>query len=240
MSGFFYNLGRNVGATLRKGQWVLQSVTGSEDDAIRAEFEVGRDMAWGMMQQLEAETDPAVGPWLQAIGTQLADRVRNRQRRFCFCAVRAPEINAFALPGGFIFITRPLLELCQADPDEVAFILAHEMGHVLHGHAMERILQGWMVEAASRAMPIGGIAGTWLRQQAATLVHQAYSREQELDADLLGVRLARSAGFDPEAAVRLLFRLQGTGGPEHPFGPYFASHPPFDGRIAHVNQLLHT
>jgi beta-barrel assembly-enhancing protease len=238
MAGFFFNLGRNVRATLRKGKWVVQSLTGSEAEAIEAEFELGRDLAWGMLRQMEADPDPRAVQLLAELGGRLAGSVRDRRRRFCASPVNAAEVNAFALPGGFLFVTRPLLDLCGWDADEVAFILGHEMGHVLHGHAMQRILDGWMLHAAGRVMPVRGMAGAWLMQQAGELIHKSYSRDQELEADLLGVRLANAAGFDARAAVRLLGRLQAGGGPASELTAYFATHPPVVDRIAQINRYL--
>jgi predicted Zn-dependent protease len=240
MGSFFFNLGRNVRATLRKGKWVAQSLTGSEAEAIEAEFELGRDLAWGMLRQMEADTDPRAVQLLADLGNHLAGSVRDRRRRFCACPVQAAEVNAFALPGGFLFVTRPLLDLCGWDADEVAFILGHEMGHVLHGHAMQRILDGWMLHAAGRVMPVRGMAGAWLVQQAGELVQKSYARDQEMDADLLGVRLANAAGFDARAAVRLLARLQTGAGPASELTPYFATHPPVVDRIAQINRYLLT
>lgn len=237
MDGFFFNLGRSVGSGLRKGRWFWQSLAGSEDDAVRAEHEVGRDLAWGLLRQFQADTDPPTVRLLDELTVRLSGCVRDRRRRFCVCPVQAPEVNAFALPGGFVFVTRPLLELCGRDPHEVAFIVAHEMGHVLHGHAMERIVQGWMLDAAGRVMPVHGVAGAWLLQQAGELVHKAYSRDQELEADSLGLRLARVAGYDPRGALRLLGRLP-SGAAESALDAYFATHPPVAERLAQLNRLL--
>jgi predicted Zn-dependent protease len=237
MGGFFFNLGRSVGTGLRKGKWFWQSLAGSEDEALQAEFEVGRDLAWGLLRQFQADTDPATVRLLDDVTARLSSCVRDRRRRFCVCPVTAPEVNAFALPGGFLFVTRPLLELCGRDVHEVAFVLAHEMGHVLHGHAMERIMQGWMLDAAGRVMPLRGLAGSWLLQQASELIHKAYSRDQELEADTLGARLARAAGYDARAALRLLGRLP-TAGPESGLDAYFATHPPVADRLANLNRLL--
>jgi predicted Zn-dependent protease len=238
MGHLFYHLGKAINATLHKGKWVFDAVTGSEADAVRAEEPVGRDLARELLRQMPADPDPEVARFLEQMGVCLASRVRVRERRFTFRALDVAERNAFALPGGHVFVTRPLLELCGWDNDEVAFILGHEMGHVLRGHAMERIVHGWMLFAAGRALPVGGIAAAWLLGQARELVHKAYSREQELDADSLGVQLAHSAGFDPGGAVRLLSRLYSQSLPGGPLDAYFATHPPFEVRIAHINRSL--
>jgi hypothetical protein len=237
MGGFFFNLGRSVGSGLRKGKWFWQSLAGNEEDALRAEHEAGRDLAWGLLRQFEADTDPATTRLLDDLKVRLSACVRDRRRRFCVCPVKAAEVNAFALPGGYLFVTRPLLELCGRDPDELAFVLGHEMGHVLYGHAMERIMQGWMLDAAGRMVPVRGMAGAWLLQQANELIHKGYSREQELEADALGARLARAAGYDARAALRLLGRLP-PGAPASALEAYFATHPPVAERLAQLNRLL--
>jgi predicted Zn-dependent protease len=238
MGSFFYNLGRMVGPRLRTGKWVLQSLAGSEGDALQAEFEVGRDLAQTLTREMSMDPHPEARQLLDELGAGLAARLRDRRRQFTFRLVQAAEINAYALPGGFIFVTRPLLELCGWDRDEVAFILGHEMAHVLKGHAMERIINGWAFAAAGRAVPLAGWAGTLLRRQIHELLHQAYSRDQELDADLLGIQLMQSAGFDARGAVRLLRRLQGTSPDDPALSAYFASHPAFAVRIDHITRRL--
>jgi predicted Zn-dependent protease len=238
MGSFFYNLGKMVGPSLRKGKWVFQSFAGSEADALRAEYEVGRDLAQTLTREMSMDAHPGARQLLQELGSGLAARVRDRRRKFSYRLVQAAEINAYALPGGFIFVTRPLLELCGWDRDEVAFILGHEMAHVLRGHAMERIMNGWALAAAGRAVPLAGWAGTLLLRQVHELLHQAYSRDQELDADLLGVQLVQSAGFEASAAVRLLRRLQGNSPDDPALSSYFASHPPFAVRIENVTRRL--
>ena len=98
-------------------------------------------------------------------------------------------------------------------------------------------MQGWMLDAAGRVMPVRGVAGAWLLQQASELVHRSYSRDQELEADSLGLRLARAAGYDSRGALRLLGRLP-SGAAASALDAYFASHPPVAERLAHLNRLL--
>jgi predicted Zn-dependent protease len=239
MSGFFYNLGRLVGPQLRKANWVYHSLTGTEADAVRAEYAVGRDLAWAMAQQMEVERDPDVARFLDDLGARLAACVADRDRRFYFRAVRAPEVNAFALPGGFIFLTRSLLELCDWDCDETAFVMGHEMGHVLRQHAIERIMANSVLRTALSKFSLGkGLLGVPLTGLLTQLLNQGYSREQELDADLLGVRLAAAAGFDAGRATWLLARLATQASDPATLGSYFASHPPFGVRIQNVQRFL--
>lgn len=238
MSGFFFNLGRRVGSTMKQGNWLVESLTGSEADVLKAEQEVGEDLARTMLSQMPPDDDPEVARFLNECGALLAARVREPGRTFHFLALRTKEANAFALPGGYVFATLPLLELCNWDAHEVSFVLGHEMGHVLHGHAMQRVMQGLLVSTAGRLMPLRGLVGGLVFSQAAELVLKAYSRDQELDADLLGVRLVHSAGLDSRGAARLLARMASVPTTADTLMVYFATHPPFEERIAQINRYL--
>lgn len=240
MSGLFYNLGRKVGPKVRKAKWIWQSVAGSEADAIQVEHEVGQDLAREVRRQVGFDQEPQTRQMLNEIGGRLAARVAKKSRTFSFETVKGTEPNAFALPGGFIFVTKSLLELCQWNQDEVAFILAHEMGHVVRGHAMSRIISNSAIATASRAAPIRGLFAGWLRRVGVQFLESAYSQELESEADKLGVRLVAAAGYDPQACVQLLSRLAEVSRPAGQFdlGSYFSSHPPFKARIHNINQVL--
>ncbi len=239
MAGFFYNLGRALGPKVRKANWVFRSLTGTETEAIQAEYEVGRDLAATVSQQLQADLDPAVERTLQDIGTRLAGCLKNKRWRFSFRGVSSPQINAFALPGGFVFLTRPLLHFCQWNRDEMAFVLAHEMAHVLRGHAIERLIANsvisaavgrWGVSSPLMRLPLGNLV--------ISLLQQGYSQDQEFEADQFGIRLTAAAGFDAAAALQLLARLRHLTG--DPSAQYFSSHPPVDVRIQRIASALHT
>lgn len=244
MPGFFYRMGKKVGPHLRKGNWILQALTGEEADLLAAEEKVGRDMA---AQVRETMPDTPNAPpaqaesWVGEIGKQLAARLKEKRRRFTIGVVASGEPNAFALPGGFLFVERALLDICQWDRDETAFVLAHEMAHVIRGHAMERLLGSDVIAAAARTAVRGaGPYGLLIRQAAMQFLQTAYSREQEFDADDLGFRLAAAAGFDPIGGPRLLGRLRAfSQAPDaSDLGVYFATHPPLDQRIARLKARI--
>lgn len=242
MPGFFYNIGRRVGPHLRKGNWILQALTGTDQDVLSAEFQVGRDMAAQVratMPSGEGSTDVRGRGLLDEVGPPLVARVKDKRRPFAFDLVESGDPNAFALPGGFIFVERSLLELCQWDRDEVGFVLAHEMAHVLRGHAMERLLGSDVIAAAARSIRAAGPYGLLIRQAASQFLQLAYSREQEFDADALGFRLATAAGFDSAGGPRLLKRLDGfKNAPDaSDLGAYFATHPPLPERIARLDAM---
>ena len=240
MSGLFYNLGRKVGPKIRKARWMWQSVTGSETDAIKVEYEVGQDLAREIRQQLGRSQEPQTDQMLKEIGNRLADCVANKSRRFSFETVKGPEPNAFALPGGFIFVTQSLVELCRYDQNEIACILGHEMAHVIRGHSMNRIVSNSAIAVASRAAPIRGVLSGWLRKVGVKFLESAYSKDLESEADRLGVRLVTAAGYEPGACVQLFSRLSKLKSPSSQLdlGVYFSSHPPFDVRIENIKHQL--
>jgi predicted Zn-dependent protease len=239
LGGLFYNLGKKLGPKVRKVKWVWQSVAGSEADAIRVEHEVGQDLSREIKRQLEVDSEPRSADMVRQIGSKLATRVADGRRRFRFEVVKGGEPNAFALPGGFIFVTRSLLELCQWSEDEVAFILGHEMGHVMRGHAMDRFMKNSAIALGSSVVVVRGLIARWLRTVGVKFLESAYSQDLELEADKLGARLATSAGYDRQGAGKLLSRLAqlGRGGNQSGLGSYFSSHPAFDLRIERVNRL---
>jgi predicted Zn-dependent protease len=243
--GLFFQLGQMAGPALRKGRWFYQSVTGSEQDVLRAEAEVGRDLAAAMEAELGIEPDEPTRRRIQEIGAKLAGAVADRARSFVFHVWPGGEPNAFALPGGHVFINRPLLEMMGPGDDEAAWVLGHEMGHILRMDPMRRVMTDSIVGAAMKRLPIpggrlAGAAGSWIKSRGAQLLQSAYSQERELEADKLGAALSLAAGFDPRVAPRMLRRLARLTAdrPELPLAAYFSTHPPLERRIAEVQAYL--
>ncbi len=241
LGGLFYSLGRKMGPKIRKAQWLWTSFTGTEAEALRLEHAVGSDLADEAGRQLVLDLDPRTRQALDEVGRRLTACVANRLRSFHFEAFAAGEPNAFALPGGFIFVSRSILELCRWDRDELAFILAHEMGHVIRGHAIERIVANTAVTVVSRAAPVRGALGGWLKTVGIQFLQTAYSRDQELEADRLGVRLVVAADFHPEGAMQLLSRLAEWKRSAEPASPpeYLSTHPASEIRIQNIRRFLH-
>jgi predicted Zn-dependent protease len=237
---FFYNLGRALGPKMRTGRWVLESLTGTEADAIRAEYAVGKDLATEIRRRVGVDPERRSRELVGQIGERLVGPAANKARRFAFDVLNGEEPNACALPGGFVFVTRALLELCNRDVDETAFVLGHEMGHVIKGHAIERFITNGAMKSVSLASPLRGLLAGWLRQVGLKFLTSAYSREMELEVDRFGARLAASAGYDARAAVRLLQRLGDAAlhGERPVVGEYFSSHPPAEVRIREMDRLL--
>jgi predicted Zn-dependent protease len=197
---------------------------GTEAEAIQAEYEYGLECARQFTAQFSGKAPREKQEVVTAVGSRLADAVKDRRREFRFSLVRASLSNAYALPGGFVFITEPLLDLCAQDRDELAFLLGHEMGHVLRGHAKSQLTASTFLHAVTARL---SGAGLMLRQ----LLNKGYSRELELEADREGARLAAAAGFDPCAGARALRRLARVSGGNAGLMEYFSSHPPIAERV---------
>ncbi|CDZ59165.1 Peptidase M48 Ste24p [Neorhizobium galegae bv. orientalis] len=129
----------------------------------------------------------------------------NPNQSFRITILNSPAINAFALPGGYLYVTRGLLALAN-DASEVAAVLSHEMGHVTANHGIERQRREEAEVIASRVVAevlSSDLAGKQALARG-KLRLAAFSRQQELQADVIGVRMLGEAGYDPYAAARFL------------------------------------
>lgn len=239
--GLFFSLGRMTGVQLRKARWLWESVAGSEADEIQAEHGVGRDMAAVLLEETPRDPDQAIQTLLaDEVGGKLTAVVRNRLHRFQMTCVQGDRPTACALPGGFIFVARPLMDLCDRNRDELAFVLGHEMAHVIRRHAIDRLLKHHVLSATALASPGRGALASWIRRVGVESLERAYSRAEEFEADELGFRLMRAAGFDPAGSIRALERLGQivpSPGPGS-LGSYLSTHPPTDDRVTRLRRLL--
>ena len=142
--------------------------------------------------------------------------------------------TAFALPGGFIFIAHSLVQLCNRNEDDVAFVLAHEMAHVIRRHAIERLnpAEGRSVWSRDcRARRAGRLGRDGSRTVGIQGLASAYSQDEEFEADELGVLLMRTAQFDPAGAIRMLQclgRFHAGGAAPPGLNRYLSTHPPIE------------
>ena len=158
-----------------------------------------------------AYADPAIDAYVTGIGNLLARTSEIPDLKFTFTVLDTPMVNAFALPGGYVYITRGLLALADNEA-EVAGVLAHEIGHVTARHSAERY--GQTMAANILGLGLGILLGgpvTDLYGAAAGVALRSYSREQEYESDLLGVRYMSRAGYDPGAMATFLTRLLAHG-----------------------------
>ena len=230
-----------AGRKVRKAKWMWESVAGSEAEAIQAEHAVGRDMAAVVLEETPRDSDRTTQALLDEIGERLSAVVRNRLHRFQMTVINADRPAAFALPGGFIFVARALVSLCDRNEDAIAFVLAHEMAHVIRRHAIERLLQQKVVSAVALVSPGRGALADWIRKVGFQGLERAYARDEEFEADELGILLMRAAGFDPAGAIRVLECLGSLNPSADPLGlnRYLSTHPPIEERVRRLRRLAH-
>ncbi len=154
--------------------------------------------------------------------------------------IDSPEINAFSIPGGFVYIYRGLLDKIGPDDDALACIIGHESAHVVRRHVVKSISdsenKGFLVDLASvlsRSYAVSQVGGTLFQ-----LDQLHYSREAEYEADRWGERFAYNAGYDPTGMVRTfrIFETMESQGPSVP--SYAEDHPGSANRILRVQEQL--
>lgn len=211
--------------------------------ALSAEEEValGRELAPRMAAQFGGASSSAAAERVRQIGARVVSRssAANTPYQYAFHLLADRKtVNAFALPGGQIFITEALLSLLKTE-DEVAAVLGHEVGHVLARHSAEHLAKQQLTQQLVGAVIIG--SGSYetaqLAQIAGSLINMKHGRNDELESDALGIRLVREAGYDPSAMIRVMQVLEKASGGSNQ--PEFAStHPSPANRIARIREHL--
>ncbi|HYP25104.1 MAG TPA: M48 family metallopeptidase [Blastocatellia bacterium] len=213
---------------------------------IRKDVELGRQAANEAERQLPLLNDSEVQRYVDRVGRRLAEAIppefQHREFQYSFKVVNASDINAFALPGGFTYVNRGLIEAARNE-GELAGVVAHEISHVAlrHGTAQYAKAQkaGWG-QAAGQILGaiIGGGVGTVIAagsQLGIGAYFLKYSRDYEKQADLLGSQIMARAGYDPRDLANMFRTIeqesQGRGGPE-----WLSSHPNPGNRFEYINR----
>ncbi|CAA7612181.1 M48 family metalloprotease [Magnetospirillum sp. UT-4] len=156
-----------------------------------------------------AYDDPAVQAYVAGLGQRLVRVCETPEAEFRFTVLDSPVVNAMALPGGYIYVTRGLMAL-TANEAELAGVVGHEIGHVLGRHTAQRVSQaqatGLLAGILGAVVGTPGVAD--LAQLGAAAYLQSFSREQELEADHLGFRYLAKAGWDAHAMASMLDKLR--------------------------------
>jgi predicted Zn-dependent protease len=180
------------------------------------EAELGAQAAKEVEEKIGLVDDPQLAAYVDAIGQRLAARSPRRDVAYHFAVADMQEPNAFALPGGWIYVSRGLLVITGSE-EELANVIGHEIGHVAARHAASREARsmgvgllsvlGSVVSGATLGMPVGQGVGQLFQIAGAGLI-ASYSRGQEREADDVGQRLAAGAGWDPAAMSHFLQTLE--------------------------------
>jgi beta-barrel assembly-enhancing protease len=207
------------------------------------EIALGHQLAAQVERQAKLFNDPVVNEYVNRVEQNI---VRNSDAKvpFTIRIIDSDEVNAFALPGGFLFVNTGLI-LAADQEAELAGVLAHETAHVAARHGAETASKEQALNLASIPLIfVGGVAGVGARQAAGIAIPVTFlkfTRNQEAEADYLGAQYMYKAGYDPSAMLSFFEKLQakekakpGT------MSSLFTDHPPTANRIAAIKQEIET
>ena len=192
---------RNVGCNRGLGNWYT----------LESQVKMGQEFAQQVEQSSHLITDPVVNEYVNRVGQNLA-RNSDSKLPFTIKVLDVEEPNAFALPGGYMFVNAGTLLMAE-DESELAGVMAHEIGHVAACHAAREATRGTFAQLAMIPVVIltGGIAGIGVNQAAnfgIPAVFSKFGRNFEAQADYLGVQYSYKAGYDPNGMINFFEKLQ--------------------------------
>jgi beta-barrel assembly-enhancing protease len=229
-------LNHGIGAAIGAGVGLIQA----ESLTPEAEAKLGAQMRIQVLQEYPLYTSStALVDYVRAIGASLASHAeRRKEYNFSFDIVESKEINAFTIPGGSIYITTELLKYL-ANEGELAAVLAHEIGHIDGQHPKESLRRALIAQGLVE----GGLSDQQLLSVVASLtlelIQRGFSREQELEADRLGVVLATGINY-AESAMSSFFQtlLNNEGQSPNGLVMLLQTHPATTERIAVIHQFI--
>ncbi len=209
--------------------------------SIQEDVQLGRQAAQQAEQQFPLLNDSAVTGYVEDVGRRLVAAIppqfQHSEFQYYFKVINARDINAFALPGGPMYVNRGMIQAAKTE-GEMAGVMAHEIAHVALRHGTAQATKGQKIGLLAG---IAGIAGTIFGGQQIGQLAQApfavyflkYSREYETEADILGAQMMARAGYDPRDLANMFRTLeqQGASG-----GGWFSSHPSPSDRYARINR----
>lgn len=212
------------------------------------EIHLGQQLAMQVETRMPMLNDWMIEGYVNNLGQHLAQFSRRSNIGYRFRVPNANEINAFALPGGFIYVNRALLEAAENE-SELAGVMAHEISHVVARHSVEQLerAQKYNLGLGLIGSILGNRSGALIdltklgSQVAATGFFMKYSRKAERQADELGVYNVYAAGYDPRGMITFFEKLQSLRRQQpNLLNAFFSSHPDIGERLHTVSQLVHS
>ena len=221
-------------------------VTGEQDLVLMSEDQelaLGRRTHAQVLERYGEYHAPELQRYVESVGRRLAEKSHRSDLIYRFTLLDTPEVNAFALPGGYIYLTRGLLALLDSEA-ELAAVLGHELGHVTARHSVRQHTSqvvtgviGAVIAAQTGVRGAGDVANV-----VGTAVVRGYGREHELEADRLGAEYLARGGYDPQAMIRVIRILKGQeaferqraeeeGREPNVYHGLFSTHPDNDARL---------
>jgi predicted Zn-dependent protease len=213
---------------------------------VEKEKEMGRRIVLQIEKQLEVIRDPSVKGYVESIGDRIVPQIGRTPYEFRYYVVRSPDPNAFAIPGGYIFLASGLV-LMSSSEDEVAGVVGHEIAHIKARHIAQRIERSKKLNLMSiagllAAVIMGGKAGGAVAAGSvatSSALALKYSREDEREADQLGLQYVTKAGYDGWGLVSFLKKMsQKTLHTRGTPPSYLLTHPGSDDRITYLMERL--
>ncbi|MDD5042488.1 MAG: Maf family nucleotide pyrophosphatase [Candidatus Omnitrophica bacterium] len=205
-----------------------------------SEVKMGRSIDLQVQRLYKSSPDPLQQKRVEDIGAKIAAVSDRKEIDYHFRVLEDDQINAVSLPGGYVYVNSGLVDKAASD-DELACVLAHEVGHIVARHSIKKLqaTQGYTVLRLLAAVTPGVSEVGTAADAAFTQFMLGYSREDELLADQLGARYARLAGYDPRGMITFLTKLQEINR-RSPIQPrsYYKTHPYVPDRIRVVKQEL--
>jgi predicted Zn-dependent protease len=208
------------------------------------EVEIGRQNAAEINRQLPIIQDAAINQYINQLGRSISQRADPRGIPYNFYVVNSNVVNAFALPGGYVYVNRGLVERAE-NASELAGVLSHEIAHVVERHGIEQVQR-----AQNANLGLSVLYGVLLGRNPGTLeqvgiqaggsaVFASYGRDAEREADLRGVQFMVNSGYNPQGMVRFFEELLS----ERKRNPsrleqWFSTHPLTEERIQNTSQAV--
>ena len=192
------------------------------------EVEIGKQTNQQVLNQYPLYDNPQIQKYVSDLGQELIQNSDSRDIPFTFQVVASEEINAFATPGGFVYVTTGLLKAAE-NRAQLASVVSHEIAHINERHGIKGLKQA---VAAKGIANVAGVDSSQLAQIAYQLaVDLPQSRSFEYEADNSGLQILQQSGYPAEAFANFLTKLQGGGTPE-----FLRTHPSSDNRIEAISQ----
>jgi predicted Zn-dependent protease len=169
------------------------------------EIRIGRQGAVEVEKQYGVSRNPADIALVEGIGQKIV-AVNKLTWPYTFKVLNDKMVNAVSLPGGPVYVFRGLLDLTEGNEDEMALVIAHEIGHIENRHIAKMYSQGVLADVGIAIFTGGDV--TTAAQIAQLFLSMKFSRDDEYQADSTGIRLAYKAGYDPNGMIRFFTKLQ--------------------------------
>jgi predicted Zn-dependent protease len=199
--------------------------------SMEKEMALGRELAQEVERQSKLLDDPIIAEYVNRLGQNLV-RHSDAKFPFTFKVVDDPSLNAFALPGGYVFVNRGLIEIADEE-DELAGAMAHEIAHVAARHMTREATRSDMARLLSApARALGGRLSGYAAGAALPAAVVSFNRKDESEADYLGVQYMYAAGYDPNGTISIFEKLESLERKSPgAVSRLFATHPPDAERI---------